>query len=332
MHDALVRKFGLTMNIPLSEYTHHEGPSSVSNSYIKPSDISGRVLVKHPWMFLGGSAGEESERLLLAFWDCYKVEHPGHAVFQFGRDRLRRTIPVTIHGDGGRTQKKQPLEIFSMQPMVGLNTASGKKTHCRCDTSASAGGDDMGDPATQCLNTKHSTYLTHFLIFAYPSKSYKDFPKLLNGLLETACSNLGSVCSDGVVGFDGNMWFPAVLGFKLDMEWMAKCGTLTRSYQNVGHVREIPCCHECDAGMAGVPFENVNPDAEWTTTRFATVPWITPPPWRAIPFDRSQPAKFLRRDAFHIFRLGIGRNFVASCIYLLCYLDCPLNIYIYSPL
>ncbi len=203
MHDALVRKFGLTMNIPLSEYTHHEGPSSVSISYMKPSDIFGRVLVKHPWMFLGGSAGEESERLLLAFWDCYKVEHPGHAVFQFGRDRLRRTIPVTIHGDGGRTQKKQPLEIFSMQPMVGLNTASRKKTHCRCDTSASAGGDDMGDPATQCLNTKHSTYLTHFLIFAYPSKSYKDFPKLLNGLLETACSNLGSVCSDGVVGFDG---------------------------------------------------------------------------------------------------------------------------------
>ena len=321
-----MRKFGLSLKIPLSDYVHSEGAASVVIPYLKPYDILERVLLKQPWMVLGGSTGEESERLLLAFWDDYRVEHPGHAVFQFSRDRLRRTIPFTIHGDGGRTQKKQPLEIFSMQPVIGLNTALGKKTHCRCDTSVAVGGDDMGCPASQCLNTKYSTYLTHFLIFAYPSKSYfKDFPQLLNGLLETACSNLGNVCCGGVVGFDGQRWFPAVVGFKLDMEWMAKCGSLTRSYQNVGHVREIPCCHECDAGMAGVPFENVNPNAEWMATRFSTVPWNTPPPWKDIPFDVAQPARFLRRDAFHIFRLGIGRNYIASCIYLFCYMDCPLD-------
>ena len=152
-------------------------------------------------MVLGGSTGE-SERLLLAFWDCYRVEHPGHAVFQFSRDRLRRTIPFTIHGDGGRTQKKQPLEIFSMQPVIGLNTALGKKTHCHCDTSVAAGGDDMGSPASQCLNTKPQHLLDAFFDFCLSIQNLtsKISPQLLDGLLATACSNLGNVCCEGVVG------------------------------------------------------------------------------------------------------------------------------------
>eukprot|EP00435_Cladocopium_sp_Y103_P034029 s147_g8.t1 len=184
------------------------------------------------------------------------------------------------------------------------------------------GGDNPGDPLAQHLNSKHNSYLTHLLIFAYPSKKYKDFKGLLLALLEKACSDLGTLCATGVTGFDGEKWYPACVGFKLDMEWMAKSGSLTRSYQNVGETKEHACCHECDAGMPGVPFENVNANAEWVATRFNTIPWRVRPPWRNIPFDTARPAKFLRRDAFHIYRLGILRNFIGSCIYLLIYMDC----------
>ena len=322
-----MRKFGLTLGIPLSDYVHCEGPSSVVIPYLKPSDIFTTLLWKEPWILLGGLTGDDAQRLLLCFWDCYKSEHKDHEVFQFDRDRLGRTVPFTIHGDGGRTQKKQPLEIFSMQPVIGLTTALKHSTSCRCETSLPFGGADVDSPASQWLNNKHNTYLTHFLIFAYPSKSYKDFIRLLTGLLEAACSNLGQLCRDGVIGCDGQRWYPAVIGFKLDMEWMAKCGALTRSYLNVGYVNELACCHECDAGLPQIPFENLNADAEWVATCFATLPWSTDPPWKNIPFDAAKPAKFLRRDAFHIFRLGIGRNYIASCVFLLCYMQCFLAIF-----
>lgn len=324
LHNALVKKFGLSLNIPTMDFVHSEGPWSVTIPYLKPSDIFTTLISKQPWMLLGGGSGVAAKEVLRTFWNCYEAEHPSHEVFQF-RDRLERTIPVTLHGDGGRTQKKQPLEIFSMQPVLGLNTRNSTVSmNCRCETSVRSGNGNPGDPMSQFLNSKHSTYLTHFLIFAYPSKKYKDFQYLLHALLEAACSDLGALCSEGVNGFDGERWYPACIGFKLDMEWMAKVGSLTRSYQNVGHVRSIPCCHECDAGSVHVPFEDVNDDALWTTTCFRTTPWSTPPPWRHIPFDNAKPAKFLRRDAFHIFRMGIGRNFIASVVYLLCYMNCQL--------
>ena len=164
-----------------------------------------------------------------------------------------------------------------------------------------------------------------FLLFAYPSKSYKDFANLLHGLLQCVCDDLAEVCKSGIKTAGGRHYYFASVGFKLDMEWMAKIGSLTRSYQNVGHVNQIPCCHECDAGAHTVHFEDVNPNARWIATRFATLPWVRSPPWSKIPFDSRRPAKFLRRDAFHVFRLGIGRNFLASCIMLMCFMGCPLH-------
>ncbi|CAL1132065.1 unnamed protein product [Cladocopium goreaui] len=229
---------------------------------------------------------------------------------------------MTMHGDGGRTQKKQPLEIFSLQPVLGLDTASHRMGMCRCETSAAYGGGDWCDPASQHLNSKHSTYLTHFLVFAFPSKAYLEFPNILTGLLKEVMDNFASACEKGIVTQSGDTWYPACVGFKLDMEWMVKVGSLTRSYQNVGHVNQKPCCHECDAGKQLIPFEDVTDCACWIRTRWATVPWQTMPPWASIPFDSGKPAKILRRDAFHVFRLGICRNFIGSTVHLLIYMGC----------
>lgn len=133
------------------------------------------------------------------------------------------------------------------------------------------------------------------------------------------------VCEEGLDGVDGNRWFPALIGFRLDMEWMTKVGTLDRSYQNVGTRNAIPCCHECDAGAEGVHFEDVNTTARWISTCWNTVPWSSSPPWHSVAFDTQAPAKFLRRDAFHIFRMGIGRNFLGSSVLLFVRMGCPLT-------
>ena len=324
-HDRLVNRFGLSLRIPISEYVHSEGPLVATFPYLAPREVLKHLLLNgYSWLLLGGchESNDDVETLLRSFWRCYQKEHPEHKVFEHP-DRLGTTFPVTVHGDGGRTQKRQPLEVFSLQPVLGLNTAASTKTMaCCCDTSATYGGTDLGAPESQCLNSKHSTYLTHFLLFAYPSKSYSQFDDLLTGFLTEILDDLALCCQEGIALKSGKTYYPACIGFKLDMEWMSKAGTLTRSYQNVGYVREIPCCHECDAGSPGVPFEDTNDDALWIPTRFNTVPWQQVPPWRSIPFDDGKPAKFLRRDAFHIFRMGIGRNFLGSCVFLLIYMGC----------
>ena len=52
------------------------------------------------------------------------------------------------------------------------------------------------------------------------------------------------------------------------------------------------------------------------------MPWSQSPPYDAIPFEPwNTPAAsmFFRHDPFHVFRLGIARNFLASALILLCY-------------
>ena len=280
-HDRLVNRFGLSLRIPISEYVHSEGPLVATFPYLAPKEVLKHLLLNgYSWLLLGGchESNDDVEALLRSFWLCYQKEHPEHKVFEHP-DRLGTTFPVTVHGDGGRTQKKQPLEVFSLQPVLGLNTAASMKSMaCCCDTSVMYGGTDLGAPESQCLNSKHSTYLTHFLLFAYPSKAYSQFDNLLTGFLTEILDDLALCCQEGIVAKSGKTFYPACIGFKLDMEWMSKAGTLTRSYQNVGYVREIPCCHECDAGSPGVPFEDTNDDALWIATRFNTVPWQRVPP------------------------------------------------------
>lgn len=327
-YSRVVRKFNCSLNVPVSSYHHIENGSAVTMPFVKPADVMCMLFRKFPWLLLGGCEESDASELLLSFWDRYQVEHPTHAVFQHSRCRLACTFPVTVHGDGGRTQKKQPLEIFSFQPAIGIDTAlSEKKSVCTCCSPTTFGGADLTNPLVQCVNLKHLSYLTHFLCFAYPSKKYFEFPSLLTGLLEAVLDNLANACEDGIRSSSGQIWYPACIGFKLDMEWMKKVGSLTRSYMNVGHKSEKAVCHECDAGLPHVYFEDINPNARWVQTCYKTLPWESEPPWHNVPFDDTKKAMFLRRDCFHVFRLGICRNFLASCIILLCYMGCYFTLF-----
>lgn len=81
-------------------------------AYLRPTDILRYLLTNEPWLLLGGlKPGREAQKLLSTFWNLYRIEHGSHEVFQMARDnkvQLDHTIPVFIHGDGGRTQKKTP--------------------------------------------------------------------------------------------------------------------------------------------------------------------------------------------------------------------------------
>ena len=111
----------------------------------------------------------------------------------------------------------------------------GKPCSCRCEVTTTYGATaDFANPLIQVVNSKYNSFLSHFLVFAYPSKKYKTFPNLLDGLLRHVFANLAAVCETGIVSASGERFYVACLGFKLDMEWGVKAAQLTRSYMNVG--------------------------------------------------------------------------------------------------
>jgi len=309
----------------MSKYVHEEDGSVVSLPWIRPSSLLLYLLTSYQWLLLGGcEVVEQAEAMLQSFWDNYKVNHPSHTVFNRSPLPLKRTIPVALHGDGARTQKMQPLEIFSLEAVLGVDSYQCKECRhdpCGCPQTKKR-RKQFGDPLVQCLNQKHHSYLTRFLLFAFASKELK-MPGLLRALLQQVGDDLGKVCEEGIQTPHGR-WGIAVVGYKGDMEYHAKT-SISRSYANVGHVNFIRCCHECEAGHRNHPFEDPNPAASWVSTRYTTLPWVTMPPFTSIPFEdwsgdtNAKAALFFRRDSFHIFRLGIGRNFVASCIILMCH-------------
>ena len=260
--------------------------------------------------------------MLKTFWDAFKQEHPGHHVFKMadqGAVKLDTCIPLSLHGDGARTLKKQPLEVLSVHPILGIDTLEADKM-CTCDGSQCYSGSDCGSPFAQRLNTKGHTYVTHFLLFVLPTKRYKSHPGLLMSLLEQSSRDLRDVCDAGVVHGADTYNF-AVVGALGDAEWHSKTGLLTRSYQNVGHRNPKPCCSECLAGSPNTPFEDFRPQAAWRQTLYASVPWLGRPPFHHLGFedwDSGGSARFFKRDHFHIFRLGIARQFIASSLILLC--------------
>ena len=319
-HPHLIRESALLPRRIPTSYHLVEGEGFVVNMpYLKPSSVLQYLLRTEPWILLGGlSPGAEAQQLLNTFWTAYKKDHPTHAIYTQG-ENLKFVIPITLHGDGGRTAKKQPLEIVSIHPILGLDTKE-KAFKCSCDCPTWFSGTNLDDPCCIRLNSKHNSYLTHFLLCAFPSKKYKKLPNLLREMLDVIAQDLAAVCKDGL-SLDGVEYKFAVLGMLGDMEYHCKIGVLTRSYHNIGHRNMIKVCHECHAGDPQFPFEDFTTGARWKTSMYVDVPWAAPPPFHHILYDGSwmsgRAASFFKRDPFHIFRLGVARNMLGSSIVLL---------------
>lgn len=309
--------------VPTSYHLFEENGVTVNLPYIKPTDMLDFLFSTEPWLLLGGlKPGPGARSMLSRFWELYKSEHGSHQVYQMAAENklhLDQTVPLILHGDAGRTLKKQPLEVVSFRPVLGIDTDE-PVLKCSCSNSMSYHGLRKDSPMAQRLNNKNNSYLTHFLTFAFPSKQFKTTPGLLQSILEAMSKDLRIACCDGIA-VGNTRYHVAVLGMAGDMEYHAKTGVLNRSYQNVGHRNFIPCCHECMAGSMMYPFEDVTSDPGWKNSLYQTVPWVQPPPFKHIPFDdwnAGDSARFFKRDPFHIFRLGIARNFIGSVIVLFC--------------
>lgn len=330
LHDDQIKLFRFNVDLHFSDsrqlyirkisttyHLYEENGASVQMPFLKPSLVLQCLLDHYPWLLLGGlQPSRDAQQFLATFWETFKHEHPSHEVYKRENVQFKFTIPIFLHGDGARTLKKQPLEVVSIQAALGLDSIKTEELRCKCDSPACFSGRDLSDSAAFRLNHQHHSYLTHFLLFAFPSKSYKALPGLLKSMLDTISRDMASACINGIM-CGGQRYFFAVLGMKGDLEYHAKTGMLLRSYQNVGSVNNIPCCHECLAGAPTVPFEDFGTQASWKTTLYVDPPWQVLPPYHHIPFESwtsGNAARFFKQDPFHVFRLGIARNFIASSI------------------
>jgi len=59
------------------------------------------------------------------FWEKFQGLQPDHPIYAVSADRRRHTIPVLVHADEGTSQKKRPLMIVSVQPLIGNGTSFG---------------------------------------------------------------------------------------------------------------------------------------------------------------------------------------------------------------
>ena len=201
-----------------------------------------------------------------------------------------------------KLQPRQPLEVLSLEPTLGIGGSAEPNKLCTCAEPVLQTG--------QRCNGKYHSYLTRFLLAAFPSKQWPQ--ELLSDLIRALSSQLRELFNTGLL-VNGRRYYFGILGLKGDFEFHCTClrdAGLKRSYEHVGRAQDIPVCIECEAGFPDTPMEDANVGAAWTRTIGKSAPWERLPSFGQVPFDNwcsfpSRAPEFFRRDPFHVFRLGL---------------------------
>ncbi len=345
-----VAKWGLTWKIPFS-YIKHEVDGDPNNqvAYISPKSFIKFLAEKAPELLLGGCTDKAIGcSHLAAFWGAYEKIHPSHKLFheqKAGRE-YKNTFALAMHGDEGRGLKKSNTTIIMLETCLGITSWSHmckKRTAFCCDECeldepmakrfrVSPGLIKPGAASCpghgslcqfQATNLKQHSFLTKFVLAALPHKD----AVLLEKLSLAIVRDMISLFEEGVLvkGPTGQeeRWYAACTGMKGDLKWFQKIGQLTRSFASQIGVG-APMCHECMAGTLAQPFEDGSDYPKWASSRYTERPFAAVPIFCHIPFEAGQQnqdsphERFFRRDIFHNTKMGVFRDFVASCVLLLC--------------
>lgn len=269
-----------------------------------------------------------SDDVLPKFWTTYKKIFPDHEIFQHPVD-YSHLLPFYLHGDGGRTYKKDSIMVLSMFSAFGEGTSRNpvelqpvpgsqpKKRSAAHDCGSFQPG----------VNLKGNPYTNRFLFTAMKTEFYKKNRHRFTALLDEWGKHLGDLFNSGFT-WNGDTWRIAILGMTGDAPFLREAGHHTRSFSNVrkssSSTAILPgVCYLCAAGRTnGPPFEDVRiSSAEWTATRgpMNALPWNQPSPLlQYLVVNDMDLAGFFKPDLFHIFHAGVGKDFTASCIIYFC--------------
>lgn len=319
-HQVIAKKYKLALPIPLTKLKKAPGVSYPGDlTMLKLKDWFDYIVGRNVFHMLVGlyKADKPRERAILkAFWTNFRSIMPDHSMFRLvdeGRLDLSRTVPLILHGDEGRGRKKAPFLVLSWHSALGFVTeaANRARTH-------------KPYVSMKC-NFSESTHLHRLVTCALPKMVHDDHA--LQDLLQHVANDANYMMRTGVKDVEGKTHFAVCIYCCGDWVWLAKAGHFNRSFSNVQKrpltERSIPrgICHLCQAGQAGVPWENYkeyNPNdlPPWLPTMHVQTPWTQPSPLNQIPFVPGQEAGFYAYDLFHAYHLGVGKTFMASCLAL----------------
>eukprot|EP00439_Symbiodinium_sp_Y106_P012257 s406_g1.t2 len=248
---------------------------------------------------------------LQEFWERYRLSEPDHDIWLYSHFQEDTLVPLLVHGDGGRTDRKDELMVLQFQPMLGFGTRASHK---------------MLRPTAAGVNLRKHTFTTRFLYGVMGKALYRENPACFTSFLTGFMENLAKLFFEGIT-LQGQHFRFVVLGVKGDLPFLQKAGNLLRTFLNVRKAPETPkskpltgCCFLCLAGTADYPFEEFTDSPKWLQTAGSRnpYPWdALPPLLESTPHIHSNPASLFRLDILHVYHLGVGRDFVASSLVVL---------------
>ena len=270
-----------------------------------------------------------SDGALPRFWHTYRKIFPNHEIFhQQPPVDFSHLLPYYLHGDGGRTYKKDSIMILSMFSAFGEGTArspvnlepvpgKGPKRPFRADDGSFRPG----------VNLKGNPFTNRYLFTAMKTEFYKKSRHRFTALLDAWGKYLEKLFHEGFT-FNGEVWRVAILGLTGDAPFLREAGNHVRSFSNVRKSARSTAllkgvCYLCAAGRTnGPPFEDIRlTAAEWTKTCGPNnlLPWDEPSPLlHYLPVNDTDVAGFFKPDLFHVFHAGLGKDYAASCLVYLC--------------
>ena len=115
----VIKKQGTTLDVPLSQMTlQHD----TTIDWIDPRDWLAWLVRKGLWTRLAGVGRDEhstARALWAEFWERYRVVQPHFQLFDMDGKDLSRTAAFLIHGDEGRTLKRQAIMVTALQSALG---------------------------------------------------------------------------------------------------------------------------------------------------------------------------------------------------------------------
>ena len=324
--------------VPLSSlvFSTGDGDETLDIPYASPLSTLAYLMQHHPSVVVGGvSEHQERAQHLKAFWHAYQQWHPEHPVFREHGSDLSRVLPICWHGDEGRGKKRNQTVVISIESCIGIYTSWNLKigkqtcTDCGCSKKVQDGFPKRDASSTppwmkslieaQQTNMKGHSFLQHFPVYILPGSMYKEHKNLMHACLDQLGVDLKRGFYEGIEIPNQGFFFMACVGAKGDLKWFARSFALTRSFEHLGRKKNLEMCHECEGGTDGLPWEDVTSDDPcWSHTSFSSRPWSQPAPQVSqVPYDLQRPEKQIKRDAFHLCKVGIYRDFLACSILLL---------------
>ena len=333
-----VGRWGLSWKVPFtySNIAPRDHPSEVVVPWLSPKAWLKFLLGSHPELLLGGHSDLQiGGDNLRSFWRCYKQAHPEHQYFAQANHEatFSRTIPVSLHGDEGRSQKKGHVFVAMLESNLGLENLERKRRldgpepwAKRCCRGSACGGDAgrQHDRAPlQVTNLKGHSFLSRHVLCALPTKVIRPSDdedtgdEALLNMLSLIYAELRELATCGIT-VCGEKWHCQVTGMKGDLDFFRKAACLRRHWKRQLGVN-VPMCHECHAGHVAAPFEDVTQGARWKDTLWYERPWDenSAPDLTQLVFQADAPERILRRDLFHNTKVGIFRDYIGGAVTLL---------------